>query len=572
MSMRTLFIILILTTAIIACEGKITYQVPAIVGNDGSLVRVTMEMTNGNGATYVTISPRIGLATQDSIEDAIDYAYRLSEKEDECDILVTFDTLPQTNYIDGPSAGAAISVIAYALIDDKTLRDDTLITGAIDKNGNIGPVGGTYEKAKSAANNGAKYFISPIGDLYEHLLMEKLEERYDITVLEVERIEEIIAFMTENTMIEDRPLISRKRDIPELIGYDAHGLEEFEPVARKMIQTEETVLNGIPKNNNETAQIAEFFENEKQRQEIILNKGYYFSAANEAFLNYIEINTITALLLEQASLVEKKYEIEDCLDEITSPEITDENFEWVIGSDLRRAWAQDKLDKTDIRSETFLYEEQFIKYNELMYADAWCNVAKGLTAATTSSGQTIDEKEWKELAEETIQRAKFVGTTTPETQSRLVIAENLYISGKYGAAIYDATYVITMEQTTQELSISNLTIQNEVTEMVAKKPTALWATVYHSHGSFLYEINQTEAAYKTLRFAHALDEITYKMINLTSTTQNTEPLENKNSILYASLTAISLFLFILVIIILRRVYGDNCKGTGKTDRTKKKKG
>ncbi len=63
--------------------------------------------------------------------------------------------------IDGPSAGAAITVCIISSLLDKPLRQDVAVTGEISLRGIIKPVGGIFEKIYGARRKGIKLVIVP---------------------------------------------------------------------------------------------------------------------------------------------------------------------------------------------------------------------------------------------------------------------------------------------------------------------------------------------------------------------------------------------------------------------------
>ncbi len=63
--------------------------------------------------------------------------------------------------IDGPSAGAAITVCIISSLLDKPLRQDVAVTGEISLSGIIKPVGGIFEKVYGARRKGIKLVILP---------------------------------------------------------------------------------------------------------------------------------------------------------------------------------------------------------------------------------------------------------------------------------------------------------------------------------------------------------------------------------------------------------------------------
>ena len=69
--------------------------------------------------------------------------------------------------IDGPSAGAAITVCIISALLDKPLRQDIAVTGEISLRGKVKPVGGIFEKVYGARRKGIKLVIVPEDNLKE---------------------------------------------------------------------------------------------------------------------------------------------------------------------------------------------------------------------------------------------------------------------------------------------------------------------------------------------------------------------------------------------------------------------
>ncbi|MBC8498603.1 hypothetical protein ISS40_02115 [Candidatus Bathyarchaeota archaeon] len=78
-------------------------------------------------------------------------------------MILTITSDQETEVVDGPSAGAAITVALISAITDATLNEETYMTGTISSDGSIGPVGGIPEKALAAAKSGATHFYVPQG-------------------------------------------------------------------------------------------------------------------------------------------------------------------------------------------------------------------------------------------------------------------------------------------------------------------------------------------------------------------------------------------------------------------------
>lgn len=84
---------------------------------------------------------------------------------------VSFDI---AGYIDGPSAGGLMTVGTLAGLRGDKVLDEVAMTGTINPDGTIGPVGGIPQKIEGAAAAGKKIVVIPVGrveggvDLIEH--------------------------------------------------------------------------------------------------------------------------------------------------------------------------------------------------------------------------------------------------------------------------------------------------------------------------------------------------------------------------------------------------------------------
>lgn len=371
------------------CSGELSMSVPAVMGSGGGLVNTTMRLMPGDGSIFIGTSPYTSTDTQKSVEDAVGFAKALSGPDDAaCDILLSFDTHDAGSYIEGPSAGTAISVLAYSLIQGLVPRQDAIVTGTIDHYGRMGEVGGLYEKAKAAALDGKDYFITPPATFYEMLVLNRVEEEYGITVLESEDAEEVLRFMLFNESINQTNFTSEELQAPDVPQCNASGLERFVPVSRDMLDKLGAEIGRLDPADNESHEIRKFFEGRLMVGNAILEKGYVFTAANSAFLDYIDLSTVNAILDGDVDIQAKSREVRGCLEAVERPPATDENFEWVAGSAMREAWAAETLSRME-KQDPLLAEERYSVYHEMMYADAWCSVSGSLAGAAGEDRKSV---------------------------------------------------------------------------------------------------------------------------------------------------------------------------------------
>lgn len=82
------------------------------------------------------------------------------------DIISYKFTIDVSGQIDGPSAGALMTVTIISLLLNHTVKPDASITGTINPDGTIGPVGAIIQKIEGAAKAGKKLVLIPLGQRY----------------------------------------------------------------------------------------------------------------------------------------------------------------------------------------------------------------------------------------------------------------------------------------------------------------------------------------------------------------------------------------------------------------------
>lgn len=148
--------------------GSAEIRVPAIDENENGVVTsLRVESKAGNGKTMVDINQLLfWVDTQYSIQTAKAVAENYTNANlSMTDIIYSIDT--EAYLIEGPSAGAALTVATIAAIYNKTVNETIMITGTINFDGSIGEVGGVAEKAEAAKDIGASLFIVPKGQILE---------------------------------------------------------------------------------------------------------------------------------------------------------------------------------------------------------------------------------------------------------------------------------------------------------------------------------------------------------------------------------------------------------------------
>ena len=99
---------------------------------------------------------------------------------------------------DGPSAGAAITVAIYSLLNKKLIKNDTAMTGEISLNGEITAIGGLDVKILGGIKSGITTFLYPKANNKEYNEWKKKyekEKHADIQFIEVSTIKEVFEYV-----------------------------------------------------------------------------------------------------------------------------------------------------------------------------------------------------------------------------------------------------------------------------------------------------------------------------------------------------------------------------------------
>jgi len=137
--------------------------VPAVdqEGN-GVATILDVQVVPGSGKTLANVDKLLFWTdTQNSIRTAKSVAEELTNSSlNDYDIIYTISA--NASVIEGPSAGAALTIATIAAIQKKQVNQSVMITGTVNHDGTIGPVGEIIAKATAAKSIGAELFLVPL--------------------------------------------------------------------------------------------------------------------------------------------------------------------------------------------------------------------------------------------------------------------------------------------------------------------------------------------------------------------------------------------------------------------------
>jgi hypothetical protein len=154
------------------------------VVQSGVMLNITAEVKPGEGRVLVDTQPLMGVVFQDAANTAVYVAQnRTKVSLAGSDVIFSINAPGGGPSVDGPSAGALMTLLVISAIEKKPLREDITITGTIDQDGNVGAIGGIPEKAQAAKDSGKSLFLLPRANANLLLYTQQTRQYYGFTVI-----------------------------------------------------------------------------------------------------------------------------------------------------------------------------------------------------------------------------------------------------------------------------------------------------------------------------------------------------------------------------------------------------
>jgi len=352
---------------------NVSVYAPAVAqtenGYEGVISTITVTVQdNGSGRVFVDTLPLTQVDMQGSARLAVKVAGALVKNDDNCYVnpdLYDYFFVIRTSapVIGGPSAGAVMTLATIALLENWTIDEHLVMTGMINPDGSIGPIGGIPYKVDAANSVGATHFLIPKGQMiYTEMLTETITQNgwtqiiqrpvtknvsdyaldnYGMEVNEVEDINDVILYATGHTFdgseskhqITSEDYMSAMRPLAESLLENAQVLfndsnEEFDisdipnrwPTYYKNQITDylnyaESYLNDAEELYNDElfySSASKSFQSSISSRFVIYACDYFEADNNEQFVNDL-YNEIKSIYESKSNLVKN----EDIVDLIT---------------------------------------------------------------------------------------------------------------------------------------------------------------------------------------------------------------------------------------------------------------
>ncbi len=189
-------------------EGRNTVElrVPAVTRSDGKMRGITSSLSvtvePGSGHIYMETWPLSEVDMQASARLSVQTAAQtLDINSGEYNYYISVSS--NSPMIGGPSAGAAMTVGIIAAIENITINKDVMMTGMINPDGSIGPVGGIIHKVNASKRYGVSKFLVPEGQAEytdfrteETINVRDHADPWGIEVVEVSDIYDVVKHYT----------------------------------------------------------------------------------------------------------------------------------------------------------------------------------------------------------------------------------------------------------------------------------------------------------------------------------------------------------------------------------------
>ncbi|MFH0955558.1 MAG: S16 family serine protease [Candidatus Micrarchaeota archaeon] len=419
--------VLTVSVSVLAVTSKDSIHIFAITDDgQGLSATLSLELVSGTGKIFSSVNPLVGTSTQNAERVAVELAKNYSSEVNKFDY--KFEINSTASIVDGPSAGAATSLLTITMLQNRPLPDFVGMTGTIDEAGQVGTVGGVFEKAKEASKIGIKLFIIPKGESKQIVrtdkgvesvnLVEYAPKNWSMKVVEVQTIDEAIKFAFSDPAsidVNEQILQTQFDFVPQAIAYDPQAAPLYPITQRYWTQAKDLVKDAKDSVNktllsdqqlvgvmldslNESEQVLE-------KSKALLDQNFLYSSANYSFtakVNALMVRDIAqnpSILNDNSTifhtkLVELQKEL-DLLQVQLSQGVLPDQIDWQIAAEQRLIWAKNNVKDllttqtivvdTGNTAPTDAYAIPLDRLRNYEFAVAWKEVASDLAMQLQSA-------------------------------------------------------------------------------------------------------------------------------------------------------------------------------------------
>jgi len=486
-----LFVFIIALT-VTATAAQVSMPAPAVTSdNKGLLSTIEVKVVPGDGSVWISTEPYVGVQTQDSERTAAAVAARKAGMDrNQYDFLYKIHT--SAAIVDGPSAGAAMTLLAISALENRPIRPGLSVTGTIQDDGSVGAVGGIMQKAQAVHDGGLSVFVIPRGEAIQSGLDMRTyaAENWNMTIIEASTIDDMIAVALSTGPL---PQIANQtaplKPLNLTTVSNPAGLSSFNDIAANQISQASSLLAQLrPNTPPEYTSALLDTEQELNESAYLLEHGYLYSAANTAFLALIDLNVIQNRNATAGQVSDRINDLQTSIKNIRQPTITAENWEWIVSGQLRLAWAQDNLQTAASNLEDGSDISRLTALRDAVMSDLWIQAASEFFAkAEQVGGAPVSEAGLRDDAQAQINNAtkELASAAGTSASWHLDAARTELADGHYAAAYYDASYALAFARADSEASGLGFDEVQQLLDQHNATDTGLWSHMYFVHSTYL---------------------------------------------------------------------------------------
>lgn len=441
-------------------------------GEEGAILNAQVIVKNGTGHVFIDTSPYTQVDLQGSTRIAAMVAsdvLGIDQKSYDFYYIIEIDS----PMIGGPSAGGALTVATIAAINNWQIKPGVVMTGTIDPDEAIGPVGGIPAKLEAAATKNTTLFLVPQGQLIVNTTnvtmtgikivnhsvdtvdLNKLGKELGITIKEVSTIQDAVLEFTGHDI--------RKQPTNETV-LTTDYINLLEPLALQLKNESKNMYNNTAFIDNDLIKNALNLQN--QADNLTDDKKYYAATsiyfqsmvnmlASQWEYQYDNEKDKDEYIVNLMNTVEKQIQnSENDLDKFKSQGISD--VEVIGAAESRIMEANDILEK--VRDNNANVKDVIPR---LAFANERARTAQWWLTFFVPSGRTIPEDILRERSGWYLGQAQSISTYTQSLisesggpiidNSDITIVQKEIGRGYYSGAIFDSLRIISRSGTNIKL-------------------------------------------------------------------------------------------------------------------------
>ncbi len=507
----------------------------------GLVATLDLKIEPGTGKIWSSVTPLVGTTTQNAEKAAVKVAQKYFSATSKYDYKFSINS--SASAVDGPSAGAAMTLLTVALLTDRPVPDNVSLTGTISEDGRVGPVGGVYEKAKEASRVGTKLFLIPKGEAIQTVklpegvtsvnILDYAPKSWGMKVAEVQTLDDAIELAYSR--IEDIDVNSEGAKaipefVPEKLRLNQKTLGPFKVLTTNYLKktkkniaiARNSLSSSLLEDGELTHDLVEILNNSEQtagRSDVLNEQNYLYSAANFAFLANVnalivsEVSDDPKLLDPDSSsldikLVELRRELSNFEDQL-SGDVPKEGVEWYASAQQRFTYAKNTVEKLSTEQTVVVKgldsdakSGALARLRDYAFAVAWLDVAKDFYSLAKQDANPVKSPTGalQQSADMAISDAKkYVSKLDDKNPSKPDISRRLEAAKKerdlnwLEAAMFDASSARALARAEQETADMN---HDDLRGLLNSKITSIekawadsnsssgWSALYLAHSKY----------------------------------------------------------------------------------------